>query len=488
MVLALFTLSTPTPAVMHTSFAALTATLLAASSLAQAPTEKTYVREADGWIRIDDGQRYRIDPSVVTVRFQAPIADLAGFRSAALAAGVSNELFASLATIRTNRLGIHDLSLPADVDVLDAVAAIRSTGLVEFCDETCLGTYVVDPNDPQYPSLWNWKNTGQSGGTVDADVDADLAWDLERGDPSVTIAVIDSGTEITHPDLAANVWTNVDEIPNNGVDDDNNGFVDDVQGWDFENNDNNPASGFFHGTFVAGMCCAVGNNGTQVIGLAGGFGPGEGCSVLAEGIGQFFPIGSVLDDAIIYAVDNGARIITLSLSVGFDNAIENAIAYGRRERRLHPERGRQLGRGWRRLPGHEPDGGGDRRDDGRRHARELLEHRPGGLRRRPGRQRHVARPRWRHDRQQRDLVRLADRRRPGGTPDLRHADAVAGRRQADPDGDGRGQGSGRLRQRVRLGPHQRARRAGAPTGLGLQRPTASTTGRRSRRASRPTAT
>jgi len=311
---------------MHTHNALFVA-LLATASVAQSPAESTYVREPDGWVRIDDGLRYRIDPSVVTVRFADSIADLEAFRQAAAQAGVSSELFDSLTTLRTNRLGIHDLRVPAGADVLDVVAAIRATGLVEFCDETCLGTYVADPDDPQYPSQWNWKNTGQSGGTVDADVDADLAWDLERGDPSVTIAVIDSGTQISHPDLAANVWTNVDEIPNNGLDDDGNGYVDDVAGWDFDNDDNDPESGFFHGTFVAGMCCAVGNNGAQVIGLAGGFGPGEGCTVMAEGIGEFFPNGSVLDDAIVYAVDNGARIITLSLGVGFDNAIEAAIAY-----------------------------------------------------------------------------------------------------------------------------------------------------------------
>lgn len=309
------------------SLPVLAAVLTAVSSAQTQAPPAEYVRDATGWLKIQYGQSFRVDPSVVTVRFAAPLSDLNAFRAAAAAAGVDDPLFAQLQTVRHNHLGIHDLAVPEGADVLDVVARLRATGLVDFADETTFGAYTVDPNDPLYGQQWNFKNTGQNGGTPDADIDADLAWDIERGDPSVVIAVIDSGTEITHSDLASTVWVNPGEIPGNGIDDEGNGFVDDVNGWDFEFNNNDPSSNFFHGTFVAGMCAASSNNGNKLAGLAGGFGPTEGCRYLPCGVGQSFPIGSVLDDAIIYAADNGARVITLSLSVAFDSAIESAISY-----------------------------------------------------------------------------------------------------------------------------------------------------------------
>ena len=123
------------------------------------------------------------------------------------------------------------------------------------------------PNDPSLWRLYGLNNYGQSGGTTDADLDAPEAWDITTGSRDVVIGVIDSGVDINHPDLAANIWVNPGETPNNGIDDDGNGFIDDVNGWDFYDNDNTPNDGNGHGTHVAGTIGAVGNNNSGIAGV-----------------------------------------------------------------------------------------------------------------------------------------------------------------------------------------------------------------------------
>jgi subtilisin family serine protease len=126
----------------------------------------------------------------------------------------------------------------------------------------------VIPNDPYFPNQWALNNTGQTGGTPDADIDAPEAWDITTGSSSVVVGVIDTGIDYTHPDLDGNVWTNPGEVAGDGIDNDGNGFVDDVHGWDFANNDSDPFDDNGHGTHVSGTIAAEGNNGVGVTGVS----------------------------------------------------------------------------------------------------------------------------------------------------------------------------------------------------------------------------
>lgn len=127
------------------------------------------------------------------------------------------------------------------------------------------------PNDPSFNQQWGLKNTGQSGGTAGADVDAELAWDITTGGTTaqgdvIVVAVIDDGFQGTHPDLQPNYWVNAAEIAGNGIDDDGNGYIDDVNGWNAYNN-NGTISSAQHGTHVAGIIGAKGNNSAGVSGV-----------------------------------------------------------------------------------------------------------------------------------------------------------------------------------------------------------------------------
>lgn len=124
------------------------------------------------------------------------------------------------------------------------------------------------PDDPSFGSLWGLHNVGQSGGVFDADIDAPEAWNTTTGSRSVVVAVIDTGVDYTHRDLAANAWRNPGEVAGDGIDNDRNGFVDDVFGYDFVNRDGDPMDDNGHGTHVAGTIGAVGDNGTGVAGVA----------------------------------------------------------------------------------------------------------------------------------------------------------------------------------------------------------------------------
>ncbi|MBX3096147.1 MAG: S8 family serine peptidase [Fimbriimonadaceae bacterium] len=157
--------------------------------------------------------------------------------------------------------------LSTSIEPRAAVAALEQIPGVEYAEVDYIVRTQAFPNDPSFNQLWGLHNTGQSGGTVDADIDAPEAWDIYKGNSNTVVAIIDTGFLRTHPDLAANSWTNPDEIPGNGIDDDSNGYVDDLYGWDFVNNDNNPTDDHSHGTHCSGTIGGVGNNNTGVTGV-----------------------------------------------------------------------------------------------------------------------------------------------------------------------------------------------------------------------------
>ncbi len=188
----------------------------------------------------------------------------------------------------------------------------------------------VLPDDPAFDQLWGLDNSGQVvnfiPGTPDADIDAREAWGVTTGSPNVVVAVVDTGIDYGHPDLAANQWINPGEncagCRSNGVDDDGNGYVDDWHGWDFANGDNDPLDDNGHGTHVAGTIGAVGNNGTGVTGvnwttrlMALKFIGANGSGSVADAV-----------SAILYASANGARVLNNSWGGDeFSQALLDAI-------------------------------------------------------------------------------------------------------------------------------------------------------------------
>jgi len=281
---------------------------------------RTFVKEGAQWTQIDpSGDRFDVDPRVITVKFQEGVDASAEDSLLSLLGGK---------VLRRARTGFVDIEITPGQDVFAAVDSYQASGLVEIVEPNTIGRYTVVPNDPSYASQWHHPI-----------VDTPTAWDTSTGMPSAIIAVMDSGTEFSHDDLGLgsdgfqNIWLNsgedawsdpLDPTTGNGVDDDMNGLIDDWKGWDFANNNNDSEGTNFHGTAVAGMSAAKTNNGTSVAGIAGGFGS-AGARVLIGAVGDAGPSGAALDDAVLYAVDNGANVVQMSLSVGTSAALDAAF-------------------------------------------------------------------------------------------------------------------------------------------------------------------
>lgn len=221
---------------------------------------------------------------------------------------------------RIERINVRRIKLPPDISVEDAVTEYKMDPNVEYAEPNYIIRLTVIPADPNFNYLWGLYNTGQQVngfvGTMDADIDAPEAWDITTGSDDVIITVIDSGVAYLHPDIKANIWINMEEFSGSaGVDDDNNGYVDDKYGWDFFANDNNPTDYNSHGTHVAGIIGAQGNNGTGVSGV------NWKVKIMALRIAGI--TGFVIDaaDAIKYAVDNGADIINTSWGIDSDSKV-----------------------------------------------------------------------------------------------------------------------------------------------------------------------
>lgn len=158
--------------------------------------------------------------------------------------------------------------MPEAIGTEKAISILKNNPNVEYAEPNYIYRIMETiPNDPYFPKLWNLKNTGQSGGKPGADIKATYAWDIFTGSSDVVVAVIDTGIDYNHTDLAQNIWINTREIPNNNIDDDGNGYIDDYIGWNFVSNNNDPMDDKGHETHVAGTIGAKGNNVTGVVGV-----------------------------------------------------------------------------------------------------------------------------------------------------------------------------------------------------------------------------
>ena len=228
---------------------------------------------------------------------------------------------------RINHLGYIDIRkhsyIPFDLFVYE-LSKVRWISEIEYCS----WGYFQDEficNDTYRNSQWN----------LDV-INVDKIWSLSSGDPNIIVAIIDSGVEWTHTDLKQNIYHNryedswlnqFDPQSGNKLDDDENGYIDDWLGWNFSTNSNNIGSiDNPHGTCVAGIIGAKINNHEGIAGIAGGQ-TNDGIRFVICNIGETYPNSSVLDDAIIYAVDAGAKVIQLSLECNSSNAIASALEY-----------------------------------------------------------------------------------------------------------------------------------------------------------------
>jgi subtilisin family serine protease len=253
-----------------------------------------------------------VDPTRVVVRYRDGMAG--GLGASLVASEVGVPLVA----------GLREVRLAPGASVQEVLEAFRSDPDVLYAEPNRFFRALDLPNDPRFGELWALQNTSQTGGKIDADIDAPEAWGVLDSGQDVVVAVIDSGINSNHADLAANIWMNAAEASGRpGVDDDGNGYVDDVRGYDFVNNDADPLDDHGHGTHVAGTIGAVSNNGIGVAGIA------RDVKLMALKFIGSNGWGSELDAirALSYAVTMGARVSNNSWGGNFSSqALHDAIA------------------------------------------------------------------------------------------------------------------------------------------------------------------
>ena len=227
----------------------------------------------------------------------------------------------------TGAVPVYRLRLPASANVKAVVKTLSGSADLLFAEPDYIATasedfqpvatpvpaisrQAVSINDPLYAEQWGL-----------AKINVEAAWAQSMGASSTIIAIVDSGIDLTHPDLAANLWINPGEIAANGKDDDNNGLIDDIGGWNYVDGSNDVSDEYGHGTLVAGVAAAVGNNSAGIIGVC------PGCKimpvkVMAAGTANYSDIAA----GVLYAAQKGAKVINLSLGgTANSNTLRNAI-------------------------------------------------------------------------------------------------------------------------------------------------------------------
>ena len=302
----------------------LTLTLLAASF--PAPPAQSAPRAIPS--AVSDALTYPHVPGEIIVRFVDDTNDEE--QKQALATGGVVELL-SFKEINAKLVETDPENLPY------VIAELNLDPRIEYAEPNFLMSIDITPDDPQYSLQWSFENTGQivdgNIGTVDADIDAPEAWEYTTGSPSVIVAVIDSGVDFTHPEFGGNshsstaMWTNPGEMcpgcSTDGLDNDNNGYIDDWRGWDFVNVDGLPRDDNGHGSHVTGILGARAND-HGVAGIA------HDTTIMA--LKAFGAAGGGASDAtvnaVLYAANHGAHVINASWGgIAPSFALQEAIEY-----------------------------------------------------------------------------------------------------------------------------------------------------------------
>jgi hypothetical protein len=245
---------------------------------------------------------------------------------------------------------VQILTFDEKADIASIQSRYQKLSFVEYAEPDYQMELFTSPNDPLYSKQWSLHNIGQSywkvlrrqgdyndalvadSGVAGADIAADAVFTNPPARTEAIIAIIDTGIDFRHPDLFGQIWTNTQEIPGNGLDDDHNGYVDDIQGWDFSANDttwipvledNDPTDHYGHGTHVAGIIAAAAENGVGMAGIA------PHCRIMPLKIHPMM-LASMAARAIMYAADNGANVISMSWGAPYSSKlIEDALSYAR---------------------------------------------------------------------------------------------------------------------------------------------------------------
>ncbi|MDY6992660.1 MAG: S8 family serine peptidase, partial [Pseudomonadota bacterium] len=200
------------------------------------------------------------------------------------------------------KMSIYIAEFPEDIDVNAAATAFSATLATEYAEPDYIAGIFAQPNDPHLSFQWGLYNLGQTGGTAGADVSAPEGWEINTGSEAITLAIVDTGVDLTHEDLKDNI----------------------VPGYDFYNDDTDPSDDHGHGTFVAGIAAAQTHNGVGIAGVC------WHCGIMPikvfnnNGLGSW----STVAQGIVYAVEHGAQVINLSLgSAKLSSAIQDAVAF-----------------------------------------------------------------------------------------------------------------------------------------------------------------
>jgi len=196
------------------------------------------------------------------------------------------------------------LKMQDDANILSSVETLNKEPAVEYAEPDYLAQFASAPDDPRYSEQWGLSK-----------IEVEGAWDQSMGSPSIIIAIVDSGIDLAHEDLAPNLWVNPGEIPGNGLDDDNNTFIDDVQGWNFVDSTNYVQDYIGHGSLVSGVAAARSNNTLGISGVCGN------CHIMPVKVSQISGFANYSDIAagVAYATQKGARVINISLG-GYSNS------------------------------------------------------------------------------------------------------------------------------------------------------------------------